>query len=79
VPVVSTDAGGAAETISQGLTGFVVHSIEPNILADRILKILDDPAWRAKASLEGPAFVERRFGMPRMIAETLQLYKIPQR
>ncbi len=77
VPVVSTDAGGTAEAIDQGVTGFVVNSVEPDVIANRIVEILSDDAWRSKVAIEGPVFVERRFGLSRMIAETLQLYKIP--
>ncbi|MBX9775409.1 MAG: glycosyltransferase [Xanthobacteraceae bacterium] len=77
IPVVATDAGGTAEAIDQDVTGFVVHSVDPSVLADKIVDLLSKPSWRANVATEGPAFVENRFGMSRMIAETLQLYKLP--
>jgi glycosyltransferase involved in cell wall biosynthesis len=77
VPVVSTDAGGTAEAIDQGVTGFLVNSVEPDVIANRIVEILSDDSWRSKVAREGPVFVERRFSLSRMITETLQLYKIP--
>jgi glycosyltransferase involved in cell wall biosynthesis len=77
VPVVSTDAGGTAEAIEQGVTGFLVDSADPKVIASRTIDILSDSSWRSKVAREGPAFVERRFGLSRMVAETLQLYKIP--
>jgi glycosyltransferase involved in cell wall biosynthesis len=74
IPVVATDAGGTAEAIEQGVTGYVVTSAAPADIATRVLEILGNPGWTGQARSEGPAFVERRFGMARMIAETLALY-----
>ncbi len=55
-----------------------VSSIEPEsgyaYLAERVLHILDDPEWAAKARQRGPAFVSERFGIRRMIEETLDVY-----
>lgn len=78
VPVVATEAGGTREAIEQNVTGFVVDSAEPGKIADRIVAILEDPAWRHNAREAGPAFIERRFGLARMIDETLALYETPQ-
>jgi glycosyltransferase involved in cell wall biosynthesis len=75
IPVVATDAGGTAETIEQGVTGHLVTSAMPADVANRVVEILANPDWAVKAKTEGPAFVERRFGMNRMIAETLALYE----
>ena len=78
VPVVATDGGGTAEAIANGLTGFLVHGDEPDQIADRVVEILDSPQWPLRARQEGPAFVERQFGLDRMIAETVSLYNIPE-
>jgi glycosyltransferase involved in cell wall biosynthesis len=77
VPVVATDAGGTREAVDQGVTGYVVAPAEPRAIAVRILQILDNPQWRLRLKEEGPVFIERRFGLKRMIAETLALYGLP--
>jgi glycosyltransferase involved in cell wall biosynthesis len=76
VPVVTTAAGGAAETLVPGLTGWVVDSGDPIALAERLATVLDDDAWRAQARAEAPAFVAARFSIDRMLAETLGVYGV---
>lgn len=53
LPVVATDRGAIAETVVDGETGYVLHEAEPEKLAERVLRLLDDDALRtemAKAS-----------------------------
>jgi len=77
VPVVATEAGGTREAIEEGVTGYLIERAEPTLIAKRILQILQDENWRAEVKLAGPNFVTRRFGLDRMIAETLELYGLP--
>ena len=76
IPVVATDAGGTRDTVLDGETGVIVKSRDPANLAERVIHILDDPDWAAKARQRGPAFVRERFGIKRMIDETLDAYGI---
>lgn len=74
VPVVATEAGGIAETIEQGVTGFVSASATAVELAGQVLAYLDDEALRAAVRTAAPEFVLRRFGLDRMLDETVGLY-----
>ena len=74
VPVVATEAGGTREAIEEGVTGHVVAAAEPAEIAKRVLAVLGDAQWRSRVKIEGPRFVEERFGLGRMIKETLALY-----
>jgi glycosyltransferase involved in cell wall biosynthesis len=76
-PVVATDVGGVSEAVSEGRTGRVVRERSPQRLAEAVIDMLDDPAWAARARAEGPAFVAGRFGVDRMVAETLEIYGLP--
>src|SRR5262249_11571167 len=75
VPVVATDAGGAAEAIQEGVTGFVVRSASAAQIATQVVHILKDPAFSEQVALSGPRFVLERFGLERMIAETIALHR----
>jgi len=75
VPVVTTDAGGTREAVREGSTGIVVPEPEPAAIAQAVLAVLDDPAWQRRARHEGPAFIKERFGLERMLDETLALYQ----
>ena len=73
IPVVATAVGGTAETLVQGETGFAVEPAADR-LATAVLAALNDPATAERASRQGPAFVRQRFGLSRMLDETLALY-----
>ncbi len=74
VPVVATDAGGTAETIDPGVTGFVSTSATAEELASQVLAVLNDERLRAVVRAAAPNFVLRRFGLARMVDETISLY-----
>lgn len=76
IPVVATDAGGTREAVSEGVTGSVAPRADPQLLADRLLGILSDPARWSQVRRTGPSFVESRFGLDRMLRETLALYRL---
>ena len=75
--IVATDVGGVSEAMSKGRTGRVVRERSPQRLAGAVIDVLDDSAWGARARAEGPAFVASRFGVDRMVAETLEIYGLP--
>lgn len=74
VPVVTTVAGGSAETVEHGRTGWVVPERDSQRLGERVLAVLEDEAWRAEAAVVAPDFARRRFGIDRMLAETREVY-----
>jgi glycosyltransferase involved in cell wall biosynthesis len=67
VPITSGEAGGAA-------TGILVEpgAIEP--LAEGLLALARDPALRARLGAAGQRRVVERFGLERMVEETLAVY-----
>jgi glycosyltransferase involved in cell wall biosynthesis len=74
VPVVTTDAGGARETLDHGRTGWVLEQDAAENAGDTVARLLNNREWLAKARDEAPAFVRRSFGVDRMIDETLEAY-----
>ncbi|HEX5264867.1 MAG TPA: hypothetical protein VFW13_15155, partial [Phenylobacterium sp.] len=63
------------EALNEGVTGEIATTDDPQRLADRLLRLLADNGLRETARLEGPAFVQRDFGLDRMLDETLALYQ----
>jgi glycosyltransferase involved in cell wall biosynthesis len=78
-PVVTTDAGGAREAIDHGVTGYLVESAAAADIAQAVLKVAGDPGFRLEVLDDGPAFVRRKFGLERMIRETLDIYALRPR
>jgi glycosyltransferase involved in cell wall biosynthesis len=46
VPVVATNRGAIPETVEDGRSGFVVEKPAPDVLASRLLALLDDDSLR---------------------------------
>lgn len=74
VPVVTTNVGGAPETMLDRVTGWVTESDESNDVAQLIARLISDEKWRDRARLAMPTFVSEAFGMERMLDETMALY-----
>ncbi|UVO51140.1 glycosyltransferase [Sphingomonas sp. SUN019] len=74
VPVVTTDAGGAREATIHGVTGRLVRDETIENLARAAIALLRQPSAKIKCRVGGPTFIESRFGVDRMIKDTMTLY-----
>jgi glycosyltransferase involved in cell wall biosynthesis len=74
--VVATAVGGTGETIVPGVTGEAIDNPTAPKLAHAVLSALRNPAAMQRASTEGPAFVQKRFGLARMLDETISVYHL---
>ncbi|MGC2199941.1 MAG: glycosyltransferase, partial [Stellaceae bacterium] len=77
LPVMAMEAGGVAEAVMPGENGIVCGDDSPDAAASRLCAMIDDPQWFDRAREIGPRFVRERFGVDRMIAETMALYGYP--
>mgnify|MGYP002378686985 FL=1 len=60
-PVVSSNQGGPSETVVDGVTGYLVPPRDPDALAENVVRLLRDPALRARLGQAGRLRVETRF------------------
>lgn len=73
-PVVATRVGGIPEVVEDGVNGFLVEPGDIAALADRVGRLVADPALRARLGAAGRAIVERRFStQPAQAFEALLL------
>lgn len=74
VPVVTTDVGGSAEVVENGVSGIVVPPQDSASLAEAMLRLLKDPVLRDTMSREG---VKRaaQFSSYAMVDRTESIYK----
>lgn len=75
-PVVSTKAGGAVDAIADGETGFLAEVGDPDKLEAAVITLLEDETLRRRMAAAGPAFIRSRFGLDRMVQETLAVYNL---
>jgi phosphatidylinositol alpha-1,6-mannosyltransferase len=58
LPVIGGDSGNAPDAIRDGETGYVVHGDRPGEVAERLLRLLTDPAWAAAMGDKGRAWMQ---------------------
>ena len=73
--VVATNVGGASEAVIEGETGYLVKAGDDHAMADRIIKLLRDPARRVKMGLNSRRVVEERFSCESRLSNTSALYQ----
>ena len=75
-PVVATQAGGVAEALALGESGWIVDPPDADRLARCVSWMLGDAGARAQAQTAGPELIQERFGLQRMIDETVKAYDL---
>lgn len=74
-PVVATAVGGTPELIDDGVTGFLVPPQDPGALAERVVRLLKDPALARGMGERGRERVAREFTIERMCGQYHDLYR----
>jgi glycosyltransferase involved in cell wall biosynthesis len=65
IPVVTTDRGAIGETVEDGVSGFVLASPDPTLLADRLSRLLEDDRLYESMSSAALARYTKRFTQAR--------------
>lgn len=73
IPVVATYIDGTREIVQEGLTGFVVQPHETEKMAERILRLLNNPDLQKKFSEEAKKRVQE-FDIDLMVSQQEKLY-----
>ncbi len=68
-PIVSTNVGGPAETIIDGVTGFLVPPYDGKAVAERIVTLLQNPTLRQQMGAAGRAHILAHFTVQRYAAD----------
>lgn len=75
LPVVASNVGGVSESVTDGVTGFLVPKGNKAVLADRLMRLLSDAALRQQMGHAGRAVYEREFAFDVMYQRTQQVYQ----
>ena len=74
-PVVATPAGGNAELVSDGRTGWMTPIGDPRAMADRILELISNQELARSMGIAGRKKIEDEFSIERTVSETVALYQ----
>lgn len=75
VPVIAHDLEGMREVIVDGVTGFLVHPGDVDVLAARINELLADPGLRNQMGAAGYNMVRERFTITSRMNNYRELYE----
>jgi glycosyltransferase involved in cell wall biosynthesis len=74
-PCVSFDLDGAPEVVRPQETGLLVPAGEPLLLADAVVRLLQDPAARRRMGASGQRLVDPMFRAERMVEAIAGIYE----
>lgn len=74
LPCVVTDVGGNSELVVDGETGFVVPPNDPEILAQKVLYLLENEELAREMGERGRQIVENKFDIKQMVWQYSNLY-----
>lgn len=75
VPTVATNVVGTKETVVDGTTGFLVPLNDVDALADRLIRLIDDPALRERMGEAGRSRVEAEFDEDKIVDALAGIYR----
>ncbi|KWX66509.1 glycosyltransferase family 4 protein [Mycobacterium sp. NAZ190054] len=74
-PVVASRVGGIPEMVDDGETGFLVEPGDEAMLADRMLKLLVDPALAQRLGERAHEVAKERYSAEKVAAMTVEAYR----
>lgn len=74
IPIVASRVGGIPEVVVDGRNGFLVSPRNPQELADKILKLLNNENIRIRMGKEGKKMVRESFDIANMVKRVEQIY-----
>jgi colanic acid/amylovoran biosynthesis glycosyltransferase len=75
LPVISTVHAGIPELVNDGVSGFLVPERDVEALADRLMRLVDQPETWAAMGRAGRRQIEAEFDTDRLNDDLLVLYK----
>ncbi len=74
-PVVATDIPGPADIVVDGETGFLIPPKKPHIMAEAIMKLLENRDLARQMGLKGKGRVEELFNIRKNVKKVEELYE----
>ncbi|HEX2493585.1 MAG TPA: glycosyltransferase family 4 protein [Steroidobacter sp.] len=73
-PIVATTAGGIPDAVEDGVEGFLVAPLDTDALADRIIRLLENPELRSAFAAAASRKAREQFGIETVLARVEALY-----
>ena len=76
VPVVYSTLHAGPEVIDDGVTGLLADPHDPNDVAEKVQRLLNDTAFAAQLAENAREAVKDRFSLQRCVDETIAFYTV---
>ncbi len=73
-PVIASDIGGNNELVEHGISGLLFDAGDAAMLAEQIMRLIDEPDLRSSVARSGRQLIVDRFGFERITEQLLELY-----
>jgi len=73
LPMVVTRVGAVPDIVEDGVTGFIIEPGDVAALNDRIKRLLEDPALRARMGAAAREYCRTRFLAERVAAQVVDI------
>lgn len=75
LPIITTNRGGNAEVMEEGVNGFVMNDYEnPRVLEKNIVRLLDNKDLALKLGVNGRKLAEEKYNFNRLANDLLKLF-----
>jgi spore coat protein SA len=76
LPIITTNRGGNAEVMKEGVNGFVMNDYEnPRVLEKNIIHLLDNKDLALKLGINGRKLAEEKYNFNRLANDLLKLFE----
>ena len=75
-PVVATAFAGAYDAIEDGVSGYIVPIRDPQAVAERVTRLLDDPALSVRMGAAGRELVQERFRPSAVLEQYRRMWEV---
>jgi glycosyltransferase involved in cell wall biosynthesis len=75
IPAVATAVGGVPELIDNGVTGLLCQPGDPNLFADALQTLIEDPTSARRMGDAARRRIEQRFSLSGQVTQLLDLWK----
>ncbi|MBN2119722.1 MAG: glycosyltransferase family 4 protein [Candidatus Omnitrophica bacterium] len=73
-PIIVTNSGGMPEIVRDGINGYVIPIRDFEVLASRIIQLIDDYKLRMRLGYTGRQIVESQYTKDRVAQDTVSIY-----
>ena len=75
VPIVASNVGGIPEIVHDCINGYLVEPARSEVLADKIIELLQDSSIADQLAVEGPKIINKYFSIEAMVNGNFKIYK----